>query len=248
MAKVMTDESNYSAIASQIRSKLGVSTRYKPSEMAAAIGSIGGGGQLYTNFTYLEGQVISDVTGFTKLYDTAVPYGSYGTKVSARLDVTDESAISTLMANGWDANGASYYDSENQTGAYAGYDFGMAMRVVKAKFWIGRYSSQNKTLYATVQYLDANGDWNDIEDLAITNALPYPVNVFEVGIEAGTDIYGIRWIHKKEPTKTGGNNICFFGMTVYESTGRVVDVYKPSGSGLIEPPSGYDGFGPLYIQ
>lgn len=42
MAKVMTDESNYSAIASQIRSKLGVSTRYKPSEMAAAIGSISG--------------------------------------------------------------------------------------------------------------------------------------------------------------------------------------------------------------
>jgi hypothetical protein len=42
MAKVMTDESNYSAIANQIRSKLGVSTRYKPSEMAAAIGSISG--------------------------------------------------------------------------------------------------------------------------------------------------------------------------------------------------------------
>ena len=42
MAKVMTDESNYAAIADAIRSKLGASTRYKPSEMAAAIESIVG--------------------------------------------------------------------------------------------------------------------------------------------------------------------------------------------------------------
>lgn len=40
MAKVMTDESNYTAIASAIRSKLEVSTRYKPSEMASAIDAI----------------------------------------------------------------------------------------------------------------------------------------------------------------------------------------------------------------
>jgi len=42
MAKVMTDESNYTAIAGAIRSKLGVSTRYRPSEMAEAIESIHG--------------------------------------------------------------------------------------------------------------------------------------------------------------------------------------------------------------
>lgn len=207
-----------------------------------------GGGRLYTNVTLGANVLITDVSEFTKLYSTSIPYGEHGAKVGARLAVTDESAISNLMTDGWSANGASYYDEENQTGAYAGYDFGMAIRVSKVKFWIGRYSYQNITLIATVQYLDANGDWNDVEDLSVTGALPYPTNVFEVEIDAGTDIYGIRWIHKKGPAKSGGNNICFFGMTVYRDLGRTVDVYRPSSSGLIEPPSGYDGFGPLYIQ
>jgi hypothetical protein len=40
MAKVLTDDSNYTAIANAIRAKKGVETTYLPSEMAAAIGSI----------------------------------------------------------------------------------------------------------------------------------------------------------------------------------------------------------------
>jgi len=57
MAKVMTDESNYSAIAGAIRSKLGVSTRYKPSEMAAAIGSISGVSSADNGKVVVDGQL-----------------------------------------------------------------------------------------------------------------------------------------------------------------------------------------------
>lgn len=44
MAKVITDEQNYQDIAAAIRAKLGSSDTYTPSEMAAAIGNISGGG------------------------------------------------------------------------------------------------------------------------------------------------------------------------------------------------------------
>lgn len=40
MAYVLTDESNYEDIADAIREKLGTSTAYLPSQMAAAIRSI----------------------------------------------------------------------------------------------------------------------------------------------------------------------------------------------------------------
>ncbi len=44
MAKVITDEQNYQDIANAIRAKLGSADTYTPSEMAAAIGAISGGG------------------------------------------------------------------------------------------------------------------------------------------------------------------------------------------------------------
>ena len=44
MSKVTTDNTNYSAIASAIREKLGVQTTYKPGDMADAIASIPTGG------------------------------------------------------------------------------------------------------------------------------------------------------------------------------------------------------------
>jgi len=60
MAKVMTDESNYTAIAGAIRTKLGVSTRYKPSEMADAIESIPTGAPLTSED---EGKVVVEDSG-----------------------------------------------------------------------------------------------------------------------------------------------------------------------------------------
>ena len=48
MSIVLTNDSNYTAIASSIRSKLGVSTTYLPSEMSGAIDSIPTGGSVYS--------------------------------------------------------------------------------------------------------------------------------------------------------------------------------------------------------
>lgn len=159
---------------------------------------------------------ITDVSLFTALYSTSIPYGSYGGKVRDRLVITDESSHTSLMNGGWTASGATFYDSENRIGAYGGYSFGTVKHLVKAKFWLGRYSGQNKTLTVTLEYLDGNGDWNEIEDLSLTTNLDYPVNIFEVQLDQSIDMYGLRWIHKKEPIKTPNNNVCFFGMTMYE--------------------------------
>lgn len=206
----------------------------------------GGGGNLYTNSqVYSSEEQITDVSSFTLLYNSNINYGNRGQKVAARLAITDESAHSTLQAQGWNASGMSYYDSENQKGAYAGYDFGQAILITKAKFWLNRFSGQNKTLIATIEYLDGNGSWNEIQDLEITTSLSYPSNIFEVDVNR--NIYGIRWIHKKEPNKSPNNNITFAGMSVYRGTGSFISAYIPDSSGLIMPPTGYDGFGPLFI-
>lgn len=299
MATVTVNDQSLYAIAEAIRGKLDVETTYLPSQMAAAIESIGGtdltsadegkvvvesegsyvlatqnsrtvtrngtydtttndevivsvsggsGGSLYTNGTaYPSSQQITDVSGFTKVY-ADINYGNRGAKVETALGITDESSLSTSMDAGWNGTGSCFYDAENQKGACAGYEFGEPLRIAKAKFWLGRYSSQNKTLFITVQYLDGNGDWNDAKTLEVTATLPYPTNVFTVAFNTATEIYGVRWIHKDDPYKSSGNNIVFFGMTVYEASGTPIDVYSPSSTGIIEPPEGYDGFGPLYIQ
>lgn len=202
--------------------------------------------------SYTNGQVypleeqITDVSGFTLLYNSSISFGNNGQKVAARLAITDESEHSALQSGGWSANGMAYYDSEYLIGAYGGYDFGEAIFIQKAKFWLNRYSGQNLTLIATVEYLDENENWNEIEDLDITAIMSYPSYVFEVPVNRS--VYGIRWIHKKTPNKSPGNNITFAGMSVYRGSGEPVNVYIPDSSGLIMPPEGYTSFGPLYIS
>lgn len=210
----------------------------------------GGGGSvnLYTNSRYYASDTqITNISGYTKLYDdtATVDYGQRGTKVDAALALTDESVITGYMNNGWQDSHSAYYDSESKLNAYAGYNFGSAQFITKVKIWLGRYSAQNNNLIATVQWLDSNGNWNDIEDIIVSTSLSYPLNIFEVSVNR--EVYGIRWIHKKEPYKTGGNNMSFFGMTLYEGTGSYTEIYVPDSTGLITIPSGYDGFGPLYI-
>lgn len=322
MSKVLVEESNLTAIASAIRTKLGVQTTYKPGQMATAIQSIApqpsletksivangtytpasgkdgfsevtvnvpnsyaagdegkvvsngalvaqtaraseitangtydttgnnsvtvnvsGGGNVYTN-AYAPGAQITDISGFTKIYDSSIPYGNSGTRVATALEVTNESTLNTNMSGGWNASNAAYYDSEHQKGAYAGYTFGEALKLSLVKLWLGRYSNQNNTLYATVEYLDSNNNWNELKDLEIPSTLQYPTNVFQVFLP-DVDLYGIRWIHKKDPAKDPGNNIVFFGMTLYSQSTNAI--YIAQSSGLINPPSGYIGFGPLYI-
>ena len=204
--------------------------------------------KLYTNAIYYpNSQQITDVSNFTKLYDTTntIDYGILGTRVENALALTDETTITSYMNGGWDRPQSCFYDSENKIGAYGGYIFDSARVINSAKFWLGRYSAQNNKLTVTIEVLDSNGNWNEITDLDITTDLVYPVNIFEVLITQ--EIYGIRWIHKKI-YKTTGNNICFFGMTLYEGIGGSIDVYIPDKTGYIEVPAGYDGIGALVLQ
>ena len=175
----------------------------------------------------------------------SLSFGSSGTKVNARLSVTDESAIASLQSGGWNANGMAFYDSENQIGAYGGYDFGEQLFITKVKLWLGRYSGQNANLNISVEYLDQSDTWNDIESLVIATNLSYPSNVFIVNVNR--NVKGIRWIHKNPPNKTGGNNVTFAGMTVYTSTGEMIPCFVPV-SGLNSIPGGYTGFGPVFVQ
>ena len=71
MAMILTDSSNYSAIAEAIREKTGTEDTYKPSEMAAAIEAIQGGGE---DNTFLEGGITEYSNSIiTKIRD----YGFY---------------------------------------------------------------------------------------------------------------------------------------------------------------------------
>ena len=77
MSYVVTDNKYYAEIAAAIREKLGSSVLYKPSEMAAAISEItGGGGRLpsgYTELEYIESTGTQYVdTGFVPNQDTRV--------------------------------------------------------------------------------------------------------------------------------------------------------------------------------
>lgn len=200
--------------------------------------------RVYTNSAVAPDEQITDLTGFTLLYSSTIQYGNRGAKVDSRLAITNESSHSNLQAGGWDATGMCYYDAENLIGAYAGYNFGREIFISKAKFWLNRYYGQNKTLIATIEYFDGS-DWQEVEDIQITNNIPYPSHIFEVQINRA--VYGVRWIHKKEPKKTTSNNITFAGMSIYHIVGDPTNVYIPVGSGIITPPEGYVGFGPLYI-
>lgn len=193
---------------------------------------------LYTNDT-LFGDPI-DVTGLTKIYDSTKPFGNYGSRLETILDRTDAAAISTYMAEGWDSTHGATYDTENQTGAYAGYTWSTAKHLQGARFWLGRYSGQITALNATIQYLDSNGIWQDIETYAVATNISYPVNIVNVALDDSIDMYGLRWIHLS-PTKVSMSTITFFGMTMHEE--YYGDVYTISQTGYTPIPSGYDGYG-----
>lgn len=192
------------------------------------MGKLVHGGKVYADVVHgsmiVTPDLITDVSGFTKVYDTTstVSYGSLGTRVSSALDITDADVLSGYMLGGWNDSHACYYDAENKTGAYVGYDFGEEIHIERVKFWLGRYSGQNKTLYVTVQWLDSLGNWNDFTDLAITSNIGYPLNVFSVYLNK--NCYGVRWVHKNGEEKNSGNNLVFFGMNVY----RYVNIDVPS--------------------
>lgn len=181
-----------------------------------------------------------DTSSSAKIYSTSIPYGSYGSKVSSRLADTDETSISSVQATGWNDANMCYYDSENQIGAYAGYTFEDPVKVTRVKFWLNRYSGQNKTLPVKIQWMDASNDWHTIETVNITTNMDYPSYIFEIDYSSvESDIYGVRWFHDTE-MKTGGNNVTFAGMTVYytENSG---DYTNPDLHRTIMTPDGAAG-------
>lgn len=198
----------------------------------------------YTNYEYYETtQQITDLSNFTKLYNTSVAFGSNGTKVDTALGLTNESTITANMLAGWDSANSCYYTSENLIGAYGGYDFGQELYISNIKLWIGKYVNQNKDLPIVVQYLDSNNTWQDYKKFDIDASVEYPYHVLDISFEFSC--YGIRWIHN-EVTKTSGNNISFFGMTLYQPNTSAKRVYKLTQLSATVP-QGYSGFGNLLI-
>lgn len=173
-------------------------------------------------------QQITDISNFTKQYDSSVPFGNSGSKVNENLGLTDESTIESRMSGGWQAFGSAYYTQENKIGAYGGYIFDHPRFIDYVKFYISRYSGQNITLYATAQYYNG-ADWIDVEDMAVTTSVSYPVNQFTVNFASIGSVYGVRWYHYKTPQKSPSNNICFFGMTLYESQNAYIVQFDANG-------------------
>lgn len=108
MANVLVDENSLSDIADAIRSKKGVSTTYKPSEMADAISSISGGitpsGTKTINITQ-NGTVTEDVTSYASAQvNVTVPNPSTGTKTittNGTHDVTDYASAQVNVPNSY---------------------------------------------------------------------------------------------------------------------------------------------------
>lgn len=72
MAKVLTDSSNYTAIAAAIRSKNGASTQYKPAQMAQAIKDISTGSGTDTSDATASGNVTLSADASEIVADTGL--------------------------------------------------------------------------------------------------------------------------------------------------------------------------------
>ena len=159
---------------------------------------------------------IINLSSFTKIYDSTIPFGNYGTKIEENLNLTSEVMMAFNMNAGWDSQHSASYDAENQTGAYGGYEFNTALKLDHVRFYLGRYSGQNLDLTVTAQYLDSSGTWHDVDDMVISTSISYPICSFDVDFSSLEKVYGVRWCHYKNPEKSSSNNICFFGMIMYK--------------------------------
>lgn len=171
--------------------------------LAKKLYSGGGGGGSFTQL---------NTDSFTKFYNDE-KFGTNG-KLANVLGYKTYDTCYSNMLEGWNSSKGATYDIENSIGAYAGYTWTEPLYIEEVRAFLGKYVSQGITLYADIEYLNAENEWVTVETVDISGAgTSYPVNCAIVPIQQ--EVYGIRWIHQKTPNKTSGTTITFFGLCLY---------------------------------
>lgn len=165
-------------------------------------------------FSSVSVAVPSGTTLFNKIWNKDVNFGQQNYKAGVPLLIMMNEDFITSIATGWSAEFANRYNSENISGAYFGVEStGGPVSLNYVDFYLGKYTGQNKELTLTVEYqAEENGEWIEIEDIAINSAIQYPYQKFTVDI-SGIEFHALRGRHYKQ-LKSSSNNLVFFGMTL----------------------------------
>lgn len=154
----------------------------------------------------------SGATLFNKIWSESVNFGQQDRKAGVPLLILMNEDFITSIATAWNANFANRYNSENISGAYFGVEsIGDPVSLNYVDFYLGRYTTQNKELTLTVEYqAEENGEWIEIEDIAVDSTIQYPYQKFTIDI-SGITFHALRGRHYKQ-LKSSNNNLVFFGM------------------------------------
>ena len=170
----------------------------------------------YDGFSYVSVNVEqgSGATLFNKIWNESVNYGQQDRKAGVPLLILMNEDFITSIATAWNANFANRYNSENISGAYFGVEsIGDPVSLNYVDFYLGRFTGQNKELTLTVEYqAEEDGEWIEIEDIAVDSTIQYPYQKFTIDI-SGITFHALRGRHYKQ-LKSSNNNLVFFGMTL----------------------------------
>ena len=174
MSKVIIDESVFSGIAAAIRSKLGVQTAYKPSQMAAAIQSIAPQPVLETksivaNGTYTPASGKDGFSEVTVNVPNSYAAGDEGKVVSSGALVAQTARASTITANGT-------YDTTNNNSVTVNVSGGGGM---PGEVLFSQYKGQDSGSTQTIStsytvttagyYYLSSGGWLDAVSLKVND-------------------------------------------------------------------------------
>lgn len=187
MAKVMTDESNYTAIAGAIRTKLGVSTRYKPSEMASAIESIHGSSISIPNFkaggstSYPLEKVGVKLGPFRSGSSFITPTDDYGNDIFPKWNQPFEICV-TFEITSLDSGGHALFGSKS--GYYSTPS--IEVRPQNNNFWCG-WSTNGSTWTESMQIEGSDGLSLQTGTQIIVDAV-YDGTEYTVTVDDGTSL------------------------------------------------------------